>query len=166
MWRRRSTRSARFVVYEATSKALNAPTAKLMNVDAIHSQVLRCFGLLRGVPTKRQPQSAPALKPAGRNFCGHDCSSPSAKSRWQLGDTETSMDVVKQLTDIALSTTPPDYARWRCRRSGAYLVATGQPREALAPLRDACLDWQSMSAPHACAGVRLVVGARAARTRR
>ena len=83
-----------------------------------------------------------ALRPV-RNRVGH---SATLKRR---------MDVVKQLTDIARSTTPPGYARWRCRRTALTWWQPDEPKEALGPLRDACLTWQSMSAPHACAGVRL-----------
>ena len=71
------------------------------------------------------------------------------------GDTETSAEDVTELAEIAQQYGTAGLRAMALQACGSHLVATGRAQEALAPLRDACLEWQAMGAPHACAGVRL-----------
>ncbi len=101
-----------------------------------------------GVPSRRRPthSAAPGSCPRTSRSCSR-----------QAGSTRPA-SACAELADIAGSCAAGVLGTVVAQAQGAIELAAGNAREALAPLRRACQEWQEADAPYEAARARLLLG--------
>ncbi len=76
-----------------------------------------------------------------------------------LGDTAAAQKTASELTELATALGAVPLQALACRAEGGVLIALGDPRAALAPLRRSWAAWKEVGAPYEAARVRVLIGA-------
>src|SRR6185295_19387734 len=74
------------------------------------------------------------------------------------GDTQAAGTAARELSEIARSLDAPLVQTASAYATGAVCLAEGEPRPALAALRQAWAGWQELEVPYEAARVRVLIG--------
>jgi DNA-binding CsgD family transcriptional regulator len=75
-----------------------------------------------------------------------------------VGDATAAQAATEELRDLAVALDALPLRAMADRAAGSVLIAQGQAREGLAPLRRSCMAWQQLEAPYEAARVRSLIG--------
>ncbi len=154
---RRCTASVSCTAAGETAKRRRRPTGRRASGATTRNQASLCCGWLRGVSHRRWRRSrAPwTRRPNGPD--GASCCPPSSRSCWPPATAMAARRGVDELAEIAGIYGTPALAAEASLTRGAVLLADGDARAALVPLRESVKLWRVLDAPFDEARARVVV---------
>ena len=117
-----------------------------------------CSAWRRGGSISLCRQSVACRRKRRIRSIGPDCSLRTSRSCSRSDDLAAARAAADELASIAADLDAPYLRALAAQASGAVLLSEGDPRAALAKLRDAQSSWRDLAAPHQAARIRMLIG--------